>query len=140
MTGDEYREAHRLPATGALAADGVRAAIGDRMRQVIADDPHALDHLNVSREFLDAIRSPERVSETRAYESVRVRQLRGQRYAVQVMAGRRRAIQDEALRRRGYDGLDGAIRATAHLSVREAAAATGLGQTTIRRWRTRLNA
>jgi hypothetical protein len=45
MTGATYREAHELPASGALSADGTRQALSEWMRAKLADDPGALEHL-----------------------------------------------------------------------------------------------
>lgn len=138
LTGMQYRDRHELPATGALIADGQRQAISERMQAVVADDPHALDHLDMSPARLDAIRNPARVAETRVREPVRAAQRPGQQHAAAVMQERRRQTQHDLLTARGFADLPDAIARTRHLPSRRAADVTGLGATTIRRWRTKL--
>ncbi len=142
MTGAEYRERHRLPATGALMADAGRAEQSVRMYAEIAEDPDAIAHLAPyqDRGRLDRMRAEgvESIRRTVGYESVRASRRPGQRYAAQVMAGSRLARLDERVRARGFDGVLGAVRATMHLSGRRAAEVTGLSATSVYRYRARL--
>jgi len=137
MTADEYRAAHQLPATGALMADAQRSE--GRARMLDTDT----SHLDAYRdpEHLDELRvgAVESLRETADYERVRAARLPGRRYAAQVMSGRRRTILDDRVCEHGWDGLEAAIAGTRHLSVREATEATGLSETSLRRWRDKLS-
>lgn len=136
LTAAQYREAHRLPATGALAADVVRAMGRERM---LAEGTSHLDPYRTG-EHLKAMteRSVEPNRETREYETVREHRLPGQRYAVKVMGQRRRESLDARVRAAGFEGVEDAIRRTAGLPAREAAGRIGIGVTTVRRWRQRI--
>lgn len=140
LTADEYRERHRLPATAALEADGVRQAGSDRQRALLAADPAALAHLDPYRssEHLDQLRETaiDALRETRDHDLVRAHRAPGQRYAVQVMAARRRERLDDIARRAGYPSLAEAIADTVDMSAPAAAARIGIGASTVRRHRT----
>lgn len=137
MSAAEYRAAHQLPASGALMADAQRAEARARMLDEDTShldayrDPERLDQLRV-----DAVES---LRETADYELVRAARLPGRRYAAQVMQGNRRAALDERVRAHGgWDGIEDAIASTRHLTVKAAAKATGMSETSVRRWRTTL--
>jgi len=142
LTAAEYRERHRLPATGALQADGLRQAGSERQRAILADDPAALDHLRPWQDpsHLDAIRSAavETHHETRGRPLVRAHRAPGQRAGVQAMLDSRQAKLDATAVAAGYESLEDAVRRTADLSAREAAARVGVGESTVRRWRAKL--
>lgn len=139
LNAAEYRARHRLPATGALVADGVRQLQSDRQRALLDDDPEALDHLAPYRtsEHLDTLREAAIAAhhETRDHDLVRAHRAPGQRYAVQAMLGRRRERLDEMARVAGYGDFAAAIAATRDLTSREAASRLGVGASTVLRYR-----
>lgn len=142
LTAGEYRERHRLPATGALLADAHRVETSQRMRSALEDDPRTLAHLarfqgadrlDAMRE--DAIKSNRR---TMTYETTVERRAPARRYAVQVMQGRRREALDRQVQAHGYADMDSAVRATLALTQRDAARQVGVSASTIGRARRRL--
>lgn len=139
LTGAEYREQHRLPATGSLNSDGMRQVGAIRQRAQLAEDPTALDYLRPYQQpdRLDRMRETaiEVHRSTMGHDLVRAHRLPAQRYAVQVMLARRRERLDEQARRAGYDGIEDAISRTADLSSRAAALEIGIGASTVLRWR-----
>lgn len=139
ITGDEYRVLHHLPATGALTADVTRAHQSEIHRDMLAADPTMLDHLT-------AYQTPEHMAEMTAKNRGPVRESHliplaqqhrapGRAYGVQRMAEQRAAMLDATVHAHGYESVDDAIAKTRHLSERAAAAATGLGASTIHRRR-----
>lgn len=139
LTAIEYRARHGLPATGALASDGMRQAGAQRQHARLADDPTALDHLRPYREAAHLDRQREAAIEahrdTMSRDVVREHRLPGQRYAVQVMAGRRRERLDEIAQRAGFASIEAAISETRSMTAKAAGRRIGIGASTVARWR-----
>ncbi|MPV50108.1 hypothetical protein GCG21_08825 [Pseudactinotalea sp. HY160] len=141
VTAREYRAAHRLPATGSMLADGVRERASIQRRAAYEADPSSLDHLTpfhgvewtsaAGREAADSIR------ETSGYETVRTSHAPGRRAGVEAMLSARLDKLTAQVRQHGYETVWEAVEATRGLTGAEAAHATGLSASTIRRWRTR---
>lgn len=139
ITGDEYREAHGLPAMAALSSDDTR-----RRSQEIGLARKEAGEL----EYLAPYQTAERAREiggrpgvdvsadSRDHEAVRRNRRPGQERAVIRMVGARMAKLEQAARDHGYDGVDDAVEKTLHLSAKAAARATGLSPQTITRRRT----
>lgn len=139
MTGAEYREAHQLPATGALWADGLRADAQARQRAALVEDPDHLAHLTPYQTPQWARRiaasAAEPLDRTRGYDLVRLHRLPGQRHAVRQMVAARLARLDRAAQEHGYRDLADAIAATRTLTAAEAARRIGVSPQTVRRRR-----
>ncbi len=143
LTAEEYRARHQLPAGAALVSDGQRERLGALMADRMAKDPDALSHLTryQDKERLDGMRVEAITSlrQTQDYEIVRQHRAPGREHAAARMAAVRRDMLQLRLREAGFADVEDAIARTAHMSVADAAAATTLGRTSIRRWRQRLN-
>lgn len=141
VSARDYRVEHKLPATGALMADGVREANSRRQRERLDAEPTALDHLRPYHcsEWTTAIarEAAETIRETSGYETVRARHAPGRRAGVEAMAAARARQLAAKVVARGFESVGEAIEATRSLPVREASARTGLSATTVRRWRQR---
>lgn len=136
MTSAEYREAHRLPRSAALAADSTRALGWERMQ---AEDTSHLDVYRTRERLAEMLpASVEAIRETRDYPIVREHRLPGRQHAVTVMAERRAAALEARVVARGYASLADGIEQTRDLSSRAAGAALGIGATSVLRWRARL--
>jgi hypothetical protein len=135
MTADQYRAAHRLPASAALECDGLRQQGRDRMLM----EPHRTSHLQAYQDAsrLDAMRE-EAIASIRAtqdYETVRESRAQARRSGVRAMVSTRADQLATLVQAHGYTDPRQAVEQTRALSVRDAAAATGLSKTTIRRRR-----
>ncbi len=142
LTAVEYRSRHQLPAGAALVSDGQRERQGAQMADRMAKAPDVLNHLrryqdkeHLGRMRVEAITS---LRQTQDDEIVRQHRAPGREYAAARMAAARGAALERRLHEAGFASLEDAIAQTAGMSVADAATATTLGATSIRRWRKRL--
>lgn len=136
-TAAEYRAEHRLPATTALMATDVRAALSQARTSAMADDPDLVDRMRSAalppREL--ARRSAETRAGTDSLPTVRAARAAGARQALPAAQQARREALEAQARAAGYASMAAAIEATRHLPSRAAAAHIGIGATTVNRWR-----
>jgi hypothetical protein len=136
MTAGQYRAAHQLPRTAALAADSTRALGRERM-------------LAENTSHLDAYRTRDRLAEmlpagiasarqTRDYEVVREHRLPGQRRATRVMQARKAEVLEARVVARGYRSVVDGIEQTREMPLRAAAAALDISATSVLRRRAKL--
>ncbi|MDJ1372219.1 MucR family transcriptional regulator [Gulosibacter molinativorax] len=131
LTAPEYIERHNLPRTTALQSRHARSAHG---RALTPQGRAQLSHRD------QAARSKKAAEHTRvAHQRAGVPEVRapGQAKGVAAMHARKRRVMDELVQALGYTDFEAAIRATAHLTIRGAARALGIGQATVTRWRRR---
>ncbi|WP_157831554.1 Lsr2 dimerization domain-containing protein [Microbacterium hominis] len=141
VTAAEYRAEHNLPASASMMADADRARSSSKRRQMITEDPSRLDHLRQwhSPEHLKQMNAAavEKVRASHQDETAREHRRPGRAYAAARMMEQRQRALAATVQSHGYDHVVDAIDKTRHLSTREAARLTGLGATTIARYRVR---
>ncbi|GAA1553566.1 MucR family transcriptional regulator [Streptomyces globosus] len=139
MTAAEYRAEHRLPATTALMATGVRVALSQARTAAMADDPELLGRMQAAalpRQEL-ARRSAESRVGTDALPAVRAARAAGARRTLPAAQQARRAALEARAQAAGFASMAAAIEATRHLPSRAAATQLGIGASTVKRWRRR---
>lgn len=131
LTASEYRARHKLPRTAALAS------LPTRERQSAATPPEIAGQLTHDPTVQARRAAAAREHTRRAHESpvVAVHRAAGQAKGVQAMRDARRAMLEARMRALGYQSLEHAVRATAHLPVKDAAVRLDCSATSIRRWR-----
>lgn len=137
LTAEEYRAEHGLPRGAALMAATTRAALHQVGVERLAHDERVRQALAA-----DADQQRARLAQARAVRGYSdqhplVRQHRRDARAIAHAQQRAQlaARRDELARQAGYADWPTAIRATAELSERAAAAHLGVGRSTVRRWR-----
>jgi hypothetical protein len=137
MTAAEYRAEHRLPATTALMATGVRAALSQARTAAMAEDPKLIDRMRAAalpQEELSR-RSADGRADTNDLPAVRAARAVGARRTLPAAQQARRAAMEVRAQAAGFESMAAAIDATRHLSSRTAATQLGIGASTVKRWR-----
>lgn len=142
LSAEEYRARQHLPATAALNADGLRALSRDvgHERRDAGDLGYLIPYQDPERLAAMGEVAVESLRETARTEVVREHrrpaQAAGNAESVRV----RRAAMDERARALGYEDMAHLIEATRDVPARQLARETGIGATTITRWRGRTRA
>ncbi|MBW1600915.1 MucR family transcriptional regulator [Streptomyces sp. JJ66] len=139
VTAAEYRAEHRLPATTALMASGMRAAMSETRLTAMADDPELVARMSsaaLPRQELSR-RSAEGRAGTDDLPLVRAARADGARRNLPAAQKARRDALEAKVREAGFESMADAIHATRHLTSRAAAARMGVGTSTVKRWRRR---
>ncbi|MFJ3762953.1 MucR family transcriptional regulator [Streptomyces sp. NPDC090080] len=140
-TAAEYRAEHQLPASTALMATDVRAALSTARTTAMADDPDLVTRMRAAalpQEELSR-RSADSRSATNDLPAVRAARAAGARRTLPAARQARRDAFEAKARVAGYDSMAAAIDATRHLPSSSAAAQIGISTTTVRRWRRTTN-
>lgn len=139
MTAAEYRAEHRLPATTALMATDVRAALSRARTSAMAEDPGLIDRMRSAAPPQQELsrRSAESRAGTDDLPTVRAARAAAGRQTLPAAQRARRVALEAQARAAGYASVAAAIEATRHLSSRAAAARIGISASTVKRWRRR---
>lgn len=142
VTAVEYRAEHRLPATTALMATDVRAALSQARTAAMTDDPDLIDRMRAAALPQQELvrRSAEARAGTDDLPAVRAARAAGARRTLPAAQQARRNLLEAKAQAAGYGSMAEAVEATRHLPSRAAAARVGVGASTINRWRSKLAA
>ncbi|MGZ3103579.1 MucR family transcriptional regulator [Streptomyces sp. H62] len=143
MTAAQYRAEYRLPATAALMAADVRTALSQARTSAMADDPDLVARMRAATPPLPELsrRSAETRAGTDDDDLPAVRAACASSAARTTLPAARQARQaalEAQAQAAGYASVAAAIAATQHLSSRAAAVRIGIGASTVKRWRHRL--
>lgn len=136
MNATEYRHAHQLPATAALAGDAMRLALAQRMT-----DPEDPGRVAIrpyqTRERAEQIRphGADVIRATERYDLNVTARTPGRKAGVEAMRQARLDVLTARVQSHGYDSLQDAIEDTRTLTVAAASTRTGLAASTISRRR-----
>ncbi len=139
LTAAEYRAEHHIPATTALMATDVRAALSQARTSAMTDDPDLINRMRsgaLPQQEL-ARRSAEGRAGTDDLPAVRAARAAGARRTLPAAQQARRDALEARARTAGFESMAAAIEATRHLSSRAAAMRIGVGASTVKRWRLR---
>ncbi|MFF8747813.1 MucR family transcriptional regulator [Streptomyces californicus] len=139
MTAADYRAEHHLPATTALMATDVRAALSQARTSAMADNSELVARMRSATPPLQELarRSAEARPGTDELPAVRAARAAAARTTLPAARQARRDALEAQARAAGYASVAAAIEATRHLSSRAAAARIGVGASTVKRWRRR---
>lgn len=141
VTAAEYRAEHRLPATTALMATDVRAALAESTASAMAEDPEFIARMRAAALPLQELarRSTEGRAGTDDLPAVRAARAAGARRSLPAARQARRAAVEAMAHAAGFESMAAAIDATRHLSSRAAAIRIGIAASTVNRWRSTLH-
>ncbi|MEU0596227.1 MucR family transcriptional regulator [Streptomyces ardesiacus] len=139
MTAAEYRAEHRLPASIALMATDVRAALSQARTSAMADDPGLVGRMRAASLPQQELcrRSADVRTATNDLPAVRAARAAGARRSLPAAQQARRNALDAKAVAAGFTSMAAAIDATRHLPSRTAATRIGIGASTVKRWRRR---
>ncbi|MGK4909675.1 MucR family transcriptional regulator [Streptomyces albus] len=137
MTAAEYRAEHRLPASTALMATGVRAALSQTRIAAMDDDPELVGRMHAAA--LPRQELFRRAADARAGTDdlplVRAARAAGARRTLPAAQQARREALEAKARAAGFESMAAAIDATRNMSSRAAATRIGVSPSTVKRWR-----
>jgi CheY-like chemotaxis protein len=133
----DYRAEHLLPASTTLVATGTRTALSQTRKALIGERPELLERLraNLPPHEVTLQMAAEARAGTDGLALVRQARADAARRTQPATAAAARERTDAVSRAAGYASMDDAIRATASLSRRDAAAKIGISTTTVSRRR-----